>query len=194
MTPFTKRPRRCVVPDERRGLYLGLLLYLLLAVVLMAGEARADDCQLSLSRSQIDYGLVRPDQQTLGARMLHLSIACTDPSTMALRLNGVAANGEGYRFGSQGRIAFSIKHARLDGQLVEWATPSVAGEHTTARLVPGQIRVAQSAGQPAMGRRLTAQVEIEATLPAAALRVRGETQLEGRAIFELVSPAGLSSR
>ncbi|WP_416152097.1 hypothetical protein [Pseudomonas sp. Bout1] len=199
MTNFTKPPRRCAVPSEPGGLRLGLLLYLLLVVVTMASEARADTCRLSVSQSRVDYGVIRQSERSdgaldLGTRTLHLSIVCADPSVMALRFNGAPAKGQGFRFGRQGQFTLNLKHAQVDGQVVEWAVALLPGEPVTARLSPGHTLVARVAGVPVAGRRLVAQVEVDARLPSAALGVRSETLLEGLGNFELVSLAVPPSR
>ncbi|KAF1029075.1 MAG: hypothetical protein GAK37_01913 [Pseudomonas sp.] len=189
MTHSMKLPGRCAVPVEAGSLRLGLMLYALLAVVLMANEARADTCQISLSQPRLDYGHLRHGEQTLGTRTLHLSIVCAEPSAMALRFNGVAADARGFRFGRQGHFRLSLQQARIDGQPVEWMSAPLPGALATAPLVPGQTLVASASGRPVTGRRLTAQVEVSAEVPPEAFAVRRETLLEGLGVFERVSPA-----
>lgn len=195
MTNSTKPLRRCAVPGEPRGLRLGILLYLLLVVVAMAAnEARADTCRLSVSQPRVDYGVIRQSErndgtQDLGTRTLHLNIVCADPSVMALRFTGVPAQGQGFRFGLQGQFTLSLKHAQVDGRAVEWAVAHLPDEPATGRLSPGQTLVARAAGVPVAGRRLTAQVDVDARLPSASLGVRSETLLEGLGNFEWVSLA-----
>ncbi|MFC6337168.1 hypothetical protein GIR22_04150 [Pseudomonas sp. CCM 7891] len=176
------------------NLHLGLLTWLLLFVALMAHDARAENCLLSVSQPHIDYGVirsVRPVERTsifLGTRTLHLNVICKAPSPMALRFTGASAGGQGFRFGPQGRFFLSLKHARMDGRAVEWTVAHVPGKSGSGRLSPGQALQARAAGIPLVGRRLTVQVDIDTELPAAALAVRNETLLEGLGRFELVSP------
>lgn len=166
---------------------------------LIAQGARADNCQLSLSQSSIDYGVIRREALVesptlgLGTRTLHLSVLCEEPSAMALRFVGVA-DGQAFRFGRQGRFRLRLKQALVDGRAVEWEGAHVPGETTSGQLLPGQILVARAAGVPVTGRRLTAQVEIDTDLPSDALQVRSQTSLEGRGSFELISPAVPLSR
>ena len=158
----------------------------------MAQGVRADNCRLSISQPRVDYGVIR--QQSLderasvavGTRTVHLSVLCTEPSAMALRFNAMAADGQGFRFGREGRFRLSLKHAQLDGRAVEWTT---AGETASGQLLPGQVLMA-----PWVGRRLTAQVDVDTDLPAEALRVRSQTLLEGQGSFEWVSPPAPRSR
>ncbi len=193
MTNSTSPQRRCAVHNEPGSLRVGVLLFLLLLVTTMAGKARADTCRISLSQPRIDYGVIRMTDSVggsaLGTRSLHLNVVCTDPSAMALRFNGVPADGQGFRFGRQGRFILNLKHAQVDGQAVEWGIAHVPGEPPTGRLAPGHVLLAQATGMRVVGRRLTAQVDVDVDLPPGAHAVRSETQLEGLGSFELVSLA-----
>lgn len=168
--------------------------FALFCTVLLAQGARADNCRLSLSQPRIDYGVIRREALAegatvrLGTRTLQLNVLCTEPSAMALRFIG-AADGQAFRFGQQGRLRLSLKHAQVDGRVVEWAMMSQPDGGTGGQLSPGQVLVARAAGVPVTGQRLTAQVDIDTDLPADALQVRSQTLLEGQGSFELVSPA-----
>jgi hypothetical protein len=167
---------------------LGLLLC---CAVWLPQSALAQNCRLAVSQARIDYGVIRPQAGgeratvTLDTRTLHLNIVCAEPSAMALRFVG-AAEGQDFRFGQQGRLRLSLKHALVDGRAVEWVA---AGDAAGGRLLPGQVLVARAAGAPVTGRRLTAQVDIDIALPADALQVRNQKELEGQGRFELVIPA-----
>ncbi|NVZ68263.1 hypothetical protein [Pseudomonas costantinii] len=167
--------------------------FVVLCTVLAAPDARAENCRLSVSQPRIDYGVIRREDPVeraslaLGTRALHVNVLCTEPAAMALRFIGVSADGQGFRFGRQGRFRLSLKHAQMDGRAVEWAATHLPGEPASGQLLPGQTLVARAAGLPVVGRRLTAQVDIDTELPSAALEVRSETRLEGQGSFELVS-------
>ncbi|WP_251029351.1 hypothetical protein [Pseudomonas fluorescens] len=175
---------------------------LLCFTVLLANEAQADTCRLSLSQPRVDYGVIHRTEriegasgrQSLGKRTLHLNVVCTDPSVMALRFNGMPADGHGFQFGRQGRFTLSLKQTQVDGRDIEWAVAQLPSEPASGRLLPGQTLVARASGTRVTGRRLTAQVEIDVDLPSAALAVRNETLLEGLGGFELVSLAVPPSR
>jgi len=77
---------------------------------------------------------------------------------------------------------------------VEWDVAHLPGETVSGQLLPGQVLVARAAGQTVLGRRLTAQVDVDIDLPSDALQVRNQTRLEGQGTFELVSPAVPLSR
>lgn len=196
MTNSTKPLRRSAMRREPAGSRrwgLALLCF----TALMANEAQADTCRLSLSQPRVDYGVIHRTErmegasgrQSLGKRTLHLTVVCIHPSVMALRFNGVPADGHGFQFGRQGRFTLSLKQAQVDGRDVEWAVAQLPGEPASGRLLPGQTLVARATGARVTGRRLTAQVDIDVELPPAALAVRNQTLLEGLGGFELVSLA-----
>ncbi|MFL1489959.1 DUF1120 domain-containing protein [Pseudomonas antarctica] len=172
----------------------------LFCTVLAAPGAWAENCQLSVSQSRIDYGAIRRDafveraSMVLGTRSLHVNVLCTEPAPMALRFIGVAADGQGFMFGRQGRFRLSLKHTQVDGRAVDWAATHLPGEPVSGQLLPGQTLVARAAGLPVVGLRLTARVDIDTELPADALEVRSETRLEGQGSFELVSSAAPPSQ
>lgn len=190
MTRFMKPLRRCAMAVKHTSLPLALL-----CAVLAAPAAWAENCRLSVSQPRIDYGAIRREalvERTvlvLGTRSLHLSVLCTTPTAMALRFIAVAADGQGFVFGRQGHFRLTLKHAQVDGRAVDWAATHQPGEPVSGQLLPGQTLVAQAAGVPVTGLRLTAQVDIDTELPADALEIRNETRLEGQGSFELVNSA-----
>lgn len=189
MTNFMRPRRWCAMVGKLKN--IGFLLF---CSVWMVQGAQAENCRLSVSQSYIDYGVVRREafvespSVALGTRMVQLNVVCAAPSTMALRFIG-AADGQGFRFGRQGRFQLRLKDAQLDGRTVEWEVAQQPGATANGQLLPGQTLVARAAGMPLAGQRLTAQVEVVTDLPSDALQVRNETRLEGQGTFELVSPA-----
>ncbi|NVZ80534.1 MULTISPECIES: DUF1120 domain-containing protein [Pseudomonas] len=198
-TNSTKQLRQSAVPGEPAKCFewgrlrYGLFLYVLLFVVMLANEARADNCRVSLSQPRVDYGLIRraerldmpagQPQLALGKRTLRLSIACEEPVSMALRFTGIPAGAQGFRFGRQGHFTLSLQSAQVDGKAVELAMSRLPGEPATGQLLPGHALVAQAAGMPVQGRRFTAVVNVETFLPALQA-VRDETIFEGQGGFE----------
>lgn len=197
MINSTKPHRWSVMFAERRSGPCAAGLCLLLATQLV-NDARADDCRMTLSEPRVDYGVIRPLHEPSGRaavrldtqRTLHLNVLCADPTAMALRFSGVPADAQGFQFGRQGRFTLSLRQAQVDGRPVSWQPDETA----SGRLIPGRALFASASGVPVMGRRMTAQVEVEVRLPADALSVRREVLLEGHGQFELVSPAVPSSR
>lgn len=184
MTSSTRLHRRCAMLFKWA---------MLLCALLIAPGAWAENCRLSLSQAHIDYGAIRRAGPVTGASMalptrsLHLTVLCAEPSAMALRFTGAAADGQGFQFGRPGRFRLSLKHARVDGRAVEWAAMQRPDESTDGQLLPGQTLEVRVAGMRVAGRRLTAQVDIDTDLPADALEVRNEARLEGRGSLELIS-------
>ena len=186
MTNSMKPHRWSAMFAKRRSLWL-------LWMALVASQAQAENCRMTLSESRVDYGVIRPSQATSGRatvtldtpRTLHLSVLCTNASTMALRFSGVAADAQGFQFGRQGRFTLNLRQAQVDGRPVSWQTDDTS----SGQLLPGRMLYASVGGTPVTGRRLTAQVEVAVQLPANALAVTRETLLEGHGQFELVSPA-----
>lgn len=191
MTNFMK-PHRRYAEVIKKALSPPLALFCTLLAPL---DAMAENCHLSLGQPRIDYGQIRRDALVetttvvLATRSLSVNVLCAEPAAMALRFVGAAADGQGFRFGREGHLRLSIKHAQVDGRTVGWSAAHVPGEADRGQLLPGQVLVARAAGMPVVGRRLTAQVDIDTQLPFDALSVRRETHLEARGIFELVSPA-----
>ncbi|CAD5203994.1 hypothetical protein [Pseudomonas sp. FEN] len=167
------------------------------ALVLLSVPARANDCTLSLSQSQIELGVLRPGALSiapgqpelfLGRRRLSLNIACPRPTTMALRFEAPAAGSQAFRFDRQGRFTVSLSNALLDGKPVTLGAAPYLVEATENRLIaPGQSLQVLARDLPAKGRFFSAQVEIDTHLPVSATRVRDETPVEGRGRFELLS-------
>lgn len=186
MTNSTTAHRWCAMFAKRKSLWL-------LWAALVTSQAQAENCRMTLSEPRVDYGVIRPSQASSGRatmtldtpRTLHLSVLCTDPSAMALRFSGVAADAQGFQFGRQGRFTLNLRQAQVDGRPVSWQPD----EASSGQLLPGRVLSTSAGGAPVMGRRLTAQVEIAVQLPADALSVRREVLLEGRGQFEMVSPA-----
>ncbi|WP_231995711.1 DUF1120 domain-containing protein [Pseudomonas mucidolens] len=176
-------------------------------MMLMTCEVRAASCQLSLSQSRIDYGVLRqaqllndrfgPQIIAPGKRTLHLSVLCVDISPMAIRFSGAPAGPQGFRFGHGGSFTLGIKNARLDGRNVELTAEQPLAGIPDGRLLPGHVLIARAGGVPVTGRRLSAQVDVDTYLPVALFSVRRETTFEGQGQFEWlpgavsVSPAAL---
>ncbi len=190
MTSSTRPRRRCAMVAR-----LNNLPWVLLCSLLAAPDARAENCRLSVSQPRVDYGVIRRDAvvegpaMALATRSLRVSVLCTEPVGMALRFVGVAADGQGFRFGRNGRFRLSLTHAQVDGRVVGWSAAYLPGESGSGQLLPGHTLVARAAGSSVVGRRLTVQVDIDTELPTDALEVRREMQMEGVGSFELVSLA-----
>lgn len=190
MTNSMKRYRLCARVVKRASLPLALLCMLLAAL-----DAQAENCRLSLSQSRIDYGPIYRDAVVenaavvLATRTFSMTVLCAEPAAMALRFVAAPADGQGFRFGREGRLRLRLKHAQVDGRAVGWSSAQAPDESASGQLLPGQALIARVSGVPVTGRRLNAQVDIDTELPFDALMVRTQAHLEGQGRFELVSPA-----
>ena len=190
MTNSMKLHRRYARVVKRTSLPLALS-----CVLLATLDAQAENCRLSLSPPRIDYGAIRRDAVVenatvvLATRTFNLTVLCVEPAAMALRFVAAPADGQGFRFGREGRFRLRLKHAQVDGRAVGWVSAQAPDESANGQLLPGQALVARGAGVPVAGRRFTAQVDLDTELPFEALMVRGEAHLEGMGSFELISQA-----
>ncbi|MDI6426472.1 hypothetical protein QL200_11080 [Cronobacter dublinensis] len=99
-------------------------LFTLAALMLFTGIAQAE-CQLSLSRNEINYGKVHESDysgqhkrwKTLNSREVQLNVVCDAPVKMAVFAHG-GAQDEGFRFASDSVMLISASNATLDGKRV----------------------------------------------------------------------------
>ena len=194
MTNFMKPPRPPAKGCKSVSRFYQRLLFV---IAILASEASVANCQLVLSQPRVDFGILRHAQwldgpassSSLGKRTVGLNVVCIDPVPMAIRFGGLPAGGRGFRFGGEGVVTLSIRHAQLDGRPVDLAVDGSTGD----QLVPGQVLIARAAGVPVTGRRLSAQLEVDPYLPVDAFSVRRETTLEGQVQVEWVPHgAGIS--
>ncbi|NWD92573.1 hypothetical protein HX846_38175, partial [Pseudomonas sp. K5002] len=102
-----------------------LLLGLALGAIVQS-RAHADECQLTLSQSRLDFGVMNRAVQRnpgaeilLGERRLSLNLNCPTPTDMHVFYRALAATAERYRFTERGSYRVHISDAVLDGQAVE---------------------------------------------------------------------------
>lgn len=161
---------------------------------LWAVEASAAQCRISLSQPVVDYGLLRGAEQSgsqdvfLGKRTVRLNVVCPEATVIAMRFQGVSADGQRYAWGRHGYFNLTLEHPLLDGRPVELVHVHNYAARSTG-LQPGQTLVVLAGGVPATGRTFSAQVQVDTWLSGAANAVRSKTVVEGGGHFELV-PAG----
>ncbi|MEB0047315.1 MULTISPECIES: hypothetical protein [unclassified Pseudomonas] len=172
---------------------------LMLTGLLGTAQAVAQDCQVSLSNSTVDFGrVIQPstndalnagNMHALGDRVISLNAICPSGSKVVLSLRG-AQQGEQFKFAKQGNIRVSLSNAQLDGRRVELAQvktlgagPSAAAPSIVAS--PGDQVIPVSGGLPAEGSVLSVQIEVRPTVPVAELRTRDATTMESNLSFEV---------
>ena len=165
--------------------------------------AFADECQLTLSQPDVDFGVVNralhtPASQelTLGVQRLSLNLSCSQPADMTLFYRAIAATAERFRFAEHGSYAVRMSDAVLDGQPVDLGLISAVGqipEASASSLLwqPQQAIVPVRGGVAAQGQSLSAQLELTAWASEKALQVRDAVVWETTGLFDAVA-TGLS--
>ncbi|MGV8889719.1 MAG: hypothetical protein ACOH2P_17110 [Pseudomonas sp.] len=167
----------------------------------VAGQALAQDCQINLSESNMDFGRVIPpgsndtlnagNIHALGNRIISLNASCPKASKLMLVLRG-ETHGEQFKFAQTGQVRVRLSNALLDGRSVDLAqtksvgaAPSAYGQSIEA--VPGDMVIPVSGGQPAVGLVLSVQIEIRPLVPVSELRTRDAKTLEANLSFQVRS-------
>ncbi|WP_421535050.1 hypothetical protein [Pseudomonas marginalis] len=168
----------------------------LLGVGVINNGAQAEQqCQLQLSESTLDLGRFNRDQPvpikgsnllSVGKRTLNLSATCGADSVMALTFKGAQGREQGYRFANNGVFIVKVIGAQLDGKPVR-LRPLDAAQTTASELFvqPGQELSPYVGTTPATGEYLNVQVEIEARIDRAGMRVSADEEWEGSGQFEV---------
>lgn len=133
-------------------------------------------CQMSVSNSNVDYGLQSRWQMqdvdgtsqavTPGKRQLSVTVIC--PYTHAMRLTVLGdrtPRGE-FRYGDTGKLLVRVISAQLDGQTVSVALSTPEGllrsaPQDTLVVLPNQPFSAVTGNQPAHGKALNVRLEIQ---------------------------------
>jgi len=169
-----------------------LLPWLLGAASLAYGGAAASaaDCTSLFPDASVDFGTMRPGTgknaghiRPSPARRLY-SATCKAPAQMNLVFRAAPASAEGgLQFGDKGTYSVRVLDARLDGNPVQLARLSAAGqppsEAATAELVlkPNDIIAPANGQQLLTGSRLDVTLQVSANVPANAVRIAQEVTL-----------------
>ncbi|MFL1388230.1 DUF1120 domain-containing protein [Pseudomonas tritici] len=157
---------------------------LLATLCLSSGAWGAQECQLNISESTLDFGLmnravplVPTPERLLGERRLSLTLNCAQATDMSLFFRGLAAGPERFRFTERGSYGLNASDAVLDGQAVELGlltasgqAPSVSGSSLAWRADHGIVPM--RGGAVVTGRSLSLQIDASAWASEDALRVR----------------------
>lgn len=137
-----------------------------------AGQVVAQECEVSLSRNEIDYGQLNrttlkavAGEVNLPSRTLNLTVQCAAAQPLGLSYRAIADSPRSFRFGDKGSYELWLSGAQLDGQSVELARVQRGGVGVgraggEVALLPEQGLIALQAGQAAPGQQLTARVEV----------------------------------
>ncbi len=171
-----------------------------IALALLSAGAAAEEapCSLTLSASNLDYGVVplaalREDVNRsvsgagLEARVLRLQAMCEQPRALALRFNGPVADAAAFRFGPLGLVRLVLRSATLDGRDAYFR---VEGENDGERrrstpLRPGQLVWVYLDGGVGAGQALQVELEVQPALPAGAAHSRERERWRMDGVFEL---------
>ncbi|WP_338491168.1 DUF1120 domain-containing protein [Pseudomonas trivialis] len=169
-----------------------------LAVLLGANAWGADECQLNLSETVVDFGLMNRTvaggpaaERLVGERRLSLTLNCPNPTDMSLFYRGLAAGAERFQFTPRGSYGMQVSEAVLDGQAVDLGLLAGRGQpaiSTGARLHwrPEHGIVPMRAGVPVSGRSLSLQIETRAWASDEALRVHDAVTWETSGVFDAI--------
>lgn len=107
----------------------------LLIVGATANALANDECQLTLSESLLDLGLMNRLAQTdsapqrlLGERRLRLTLACPQAQDLSVFYRALAASAERLQFTEHGSYALELSDGVVDGRSVELGLMPVAGQ------------------------------------------------------------------
>ncbi|MGY2362929.1 DUF1120 domain-containing protein [Pseudomonas azotoformans] len=175
---------------------MGLKPALSLSLLVAANAWGAGECQLNLSATNVDFGLmnraaaqVHQAERLLGERRLSLSLNCPNPTDLSLFYRGLAANGERFQFTPRGSYSLRVSDALLDGEAVELGLLPASGQPAvssgaTMHWRPEHGIVPMRAGVPASGRSLSLQLEVNAWAQEDALRVSDAVTWDTRGVFD----------
>ena len=178
---------------------MGLKPALLSASLLLGANAWGmDECQLNLSETRVDFGLMNravaqgaAAERLLGERRLSLTLNCPNPTDLSLFYRGLASSGERFQFTQRGSYSLRASDALLDGQAVELGLLPGSGQPaasmgSTLRWRPEHGIVPMRAGVPVNGRSLSLQLEVGAWAREDALRVNDAVTWDTSGLFDAI--------
>ncbi len=174
-------------------------LYLLSFALLSPHAWATQDCQLSLSQAQVDFGLMNrsislaptPDR-LLGERRISLTLNCPQPTDMSLFYRAQGAGSERFRFTERGSYGLRVRDAVLDGQAVELGAISGSGQAPSTsgaelQWQPDHGVVPMRGGVAISGRNLSLQIDASAWATEAATRVRDAVIWDTAGLFDALA-------
>ncbi|NVZ22923.1 DUF1120 domain-containing protein [Pseudomonas costantinii] len=168
-----------------------------LGILLLSTNAwSADECQLNLSETRLDFGLMNravalipSAERLLGERRVSLTLNCPQPTDMSVFYRGLGVGAERFRFTERGSYGLKVRDAVLDGQAVELGLIAGAGQApvvtaTTLAWRPEHGIVPMRGGLPVTGRSLSVQIDASAWAREEASRVRDAVTWETSGLFD----------
>ncbi len=171
------------------------------ALFLMDQTFAAQECQITLSESNLDFGRVTQPgsndpsssnaMHSLGNRAVSLTAICPQPAKLLIHLRG-SAQGEQFRFAQHGQLGVTLSNASLDGRPVDLAKVQSIGSppeisRSSIEAMPGDRVIPVSGGWPVEGSMLSMQVDFKPQVPMAELRTRDAKTLESNLAFQISS-------
>ncbi|WP_028620850.1 DUF1120 domain-containing protein [Pseudomonas sp. Ant30-3] len=185
---------------------MNLSRYLLLPLIPFAlggftplAMAAADDCQLSVNQSVLDFGLmnraIQPEsaaERLLGERPVNLTLSCSQAVDMSVFYRAMASTAERFHFAERGSYRIRIRDAQLDGRSVDVGLIAGVGQapvESAASLIwrPHHAVIPVQAGVPTQGHRFSAHLEVSASVEEQGMRVRDAVTWEASGVFDAVS-------
>ena len=170
-----------------------------LSLLLGANAWGADECQLNLSDTVVDFGLMSravalapAAERLLGERRLSLTLNCPTPTDMSLFYRGMTAGNERFQFTPRGSYSLRVSNAVLDGQAVELGLLAGSGQPAistgaTLRWRPEHGIAPMRAGVPVSGRSLSLQLEASAWALEEASRVSDAVTWDTSGVFDAIN-------
>jgi len=167
-----------------------------IGVLFGAHALAADECQLNLSQTHMDFGLmnravalVPAPERLLGERQLSLTLNCPQPIDMSVFYRGLGAGPGRFRFTERGSYGLQVRDAVLDGQTVELGL--IAGPGQAPSVVAGHLNwqpdhgvVPMRGGVAVTGRNLSLQLQASAWANEDAARVRDAVTWDTSGLFD----------
>ncbi|QDG58830.1 DUF1120 domain-containing protein [Pseudomonas sp. NIBRBAC000502773] len=168
----------------------------LMSVSLVTDVLANDECQLNISESLLDFGLMKrlaqndsAPQRLLGERRLSLNLNCPQPADMSVFYRALAASAQRLQLTEHGTYALQVSDGVLDGQAVELGLLPAAGQApavvgTALNWRPGHGVAPVQGASVVQGKHFALQVSLSAWADIAATRVREATTWEVSGTFD----------
>ncbi|AKA84636.1 DUF1120 domain-containing protein [Pseudomonas synxantha] len=155
----------------------------------------ADECQLTLSESLLDFGLMSriaqndsAPQRLLGERRLSLTFNCPQPQDLSLFYRALAADAQQLQFTEHGHYQIEASNGVVDGKAVELGLLAARGQPPLSNASVQEWHAGHGIaptlqGSVVTGSTLSLQLTLRAWADNAATRVRDATTWEVSGTF-----------